>query len=175
MHTDKLSTILGRPITIATLPATLRYPPGTLRREGIKGALGALVCFATLAGLAPAPVIAWPLGIIGVLFVAYLGQQWRRRTLRAEVDSDGVTAGSGDRKRLRWADLEGLRLNFYPNGRRSLQGTLVLTLRRGSTRIKLDSTLEHFPTLLLHAAAAAREGNLEPDPTTEANLQQLGL
>ena len=54
-------------------------------------------------------------------------------------------------------------------------GTLVLVLHDGTGKLKVDSTLDHFPTLLSRAARAARERNLELRPTTEANLDQLGL
>jgi hypothetical protein len=172
---DKLTTILGRDAVIEPLPLTLRYAPGTLRAEAIKAALGAALCVAALLVLSPAPLIAWPIAAVGLLFVAYLAQQWRRSRLRLELDSAGLTRTAGvASKRLDWNTLRAFKLQFYPNRRRSLQGMLVMTLR-GGFRVKLDSALEHFPTLLRHAAAAARERSLTLDPTTAANLSELGL
>ena len=184
-YIEKLSTVLGRAAEIAPLPVTLRYPSAGLRREGIKGCLGAAACFGTLTGFAPAPLIAWPLGLIGALFVLYVGQQWRRRAVRLALDERGLTpapsgrpgeaTGGTQRRSIAWRELERFRLNFYPHGRRSAHGTLVLHLRAGRTRLKLDSTLQDFPTLLFHAAAAARDRGLEPDASSQANLEQLGL
>jgi hypothetical protein len=117
---------------------------------------------------------------VGALFLLYLVQQGWRRAMRVELTSQGLArmapVGTGERAhRWVWRDLEELRLHFYPHRRRSLEGTLVLILRAGGARLRLDSSLEHFPTLLLHAASAARERGLKPDATTKANLAQLGL
>jgi hypothetical protein len=82
----------------------------------------------------------------------------------------------GQRPRhLRWGELENFRLNYYPNGRKASTGTLVVILQAGDGRVKVDSGLDHFPTLLCRAAQAARERELDLHPTTEANLNQLGL
>ena len=100
----------------------------------------------------------------------------RRRSLRYVLDASGLTcAGAGPARRIDWNQLDRLRLNFYPHRRRSLQGTLVMALGAGKVRLKLDSNLEHFPTLLLHAAAAARKRGLPLNPTTLGNLAALGL
>jgi hypothetical protein len=176
VYLDKLSTILGRPAVIEPLGLTLVYAGRWLRAEGLKGALGLVLCAAILYGLRPAPLIAWPVGGAGLLFALYLGQQVWRRRLRFELDAGGLTrVGGGAAKRIDWQRLEKLRLQFYGQRRRSMQGTLVLTLGVGGVKLKLDSNLEHFPTLLLHAGAAARERGLRLDPTTAANLVALGL
>lgn len=175
MYTDKLSTILGEPVLIEPLPLTLRYAPARLRNEALKAAVGAALCLAVLLALRPAAVIAWPVGMVGVLFPAYLVQQVRRRALIVELDAAGLSRKAGGAtRRLEWSALDRFKLQFYPHRRRSLQGTLVLTLG-GGFRVKVDSGLAHFPTLLLHAAAAARERALTVDSTTSANLAQLGL
>jgi hypothetical protein len=176
VNRDKLSAILGRPAELAPLGLTLRYPPRALRWEAIKGAFGALLCGAMLFGLEPAALIAWPVGGAAILFVAYAGQQIRRTGLRYHLDADGISRVAGGRScRVSWTALDRLRLNFYSHRRKSQQGTLSLVLGAGAVRLRLDSGLDHFPTLLLHAAAAARGRALQPDPTTEANLAALGL
>lgn len=176
MYVDKLTGLLGRQAAIAPLPLRLCYPPASLRREALKGGVGVTMCLATLVFLSPAPLIAWPVGAIGLVFLGYVAQQaWRRRMV-FELDAQGVArVAGGPRRAIRWKELEGLRLKFYASRRRSLQGTLVLALRAGRTRFRLDSSLEDFPTLLLHAAAAARERDFRLDATTSTNLAQLGL
>ena len=176
MYLDKLSTILGRPAVIEPPPLTLSYPARGLRAEGIKGALGLALCLGILLALRPAALIAWPLAGAALLFAYYAGQQVLRRSLRFELDGSGLSRVMGSRRRrLDWSGLEELRLHFYPHRRRSLQGSLLLTLRSREVRFKLDSSLEHFATLLQHAGAASRERELIVDSITGANLAELGL
>jgi hypothetical protein len=178
---DKLSAILGRPAAVEPLPVTLRYTPAHLRAEAAKAGLGAAICFGAIVFLSPAPIIAWPVAVAGLLFLLYLGQLWRRRALRLELTFDGIarTTGNADgadpTARLNWHVLQELHLHFYPHRRRSPHGTLVLTVRGDGMRVKLDSSVEHFPTLLLRAAGAARERALPLDRTSADNLAQLGL
>lgn len=176
VHTDRLAKLMGRPVEVAPIPLTGRYPQRLLTTEVVKGAVGVVVCVGLVVGLRPTPWIGWPLLGAAALFAAYAFQQFRRIPLRFAVDDTGVTRISGgQRAPFRWNELETLRLNYYPNGRKASMGTLVLVLHNGSGRLKIDSTLDHFPTLLSRAAQAARERELELHPTTVANLDQLGL
>lgn len=176
MNTEPFSKLIGRPATVEPLPATARYPQDVLLWESAKSGIGAAVCVGVLVALEPSPWIGWPVALVAGLFAAYLLQQVRRIPLRFDVDDTGVTRIRGGRRTaLRWEQLNSLRLNYYPNGRKAASGTLVLVLRNGSQRFKVDSNLDHFATLLARAAQAARSKGLELHPTTEANLAQLGL
>jgi hypothetical protein len=138
--------------------------------------VGLATCLAILVVLRPSPWIGWPVVGVAVLFALYLLQQARRFTLRLRMDETGVLReGGGSGQTVPWQELRKLRLNYYPHGRKAAMGTLVLVLGSGRVRLKVDSTLDHFPTLLARAAAAARERSLELHPTTQNNLEQLGL
>lgn len=172
----KLSRLIGRSAEIAPIPLELAYPEGGLLKEGLKGLVGVIACFAIVFILQPTPWLAWPAGIVGLLFLAYLTQQILRRYLNLRLDESGlIHEVVGFRKIIRWPELERLRLHFYPHSKGSGQGMLVLTLWSGRQRIKFDSTLDNFPTLLDRAAEAAREKKLEHHPTTAENLTAIGL
>lgn len=176
MRTGQLSKLIGRPAEVAPIPVTGRYPERMVRWEIAKAALGVAVCLGVVVAMQPSPFIAWPLGLVAVLFALYLGQQVARLPMRFAVDDAGVTRVRGSQRQpFRWNELREFRLNYYPNGRKASMGTLVLVLRNPTGKLKIDSSLDHFPTLLSRAAQAARERELELHPTTQANLEQLGL
>jgi hypothetical protein len=176
VRTDQLAKLLGRPVELASVPFSGRYPQGVLTWEIAKGCAGLAICLGIVVLLQPTPWIAWPLLVVAALFGAYLTQQARRVPLRFAVDDVGVTRiRGGQRTHWRWNELDEVRLNYYPNGRKASMGMLVLVLRNGKGRLKVDSSLDHFPALLSRAAQAARERNLALHPTTQANLDQLGL
>ncbi len=172
----KLTRLMGRAAEIGPLPLTLAYPEKGLVKEGVKGLIGAAVCFAIVVFVQPTPWIGWPAGIVGLLFAAYFLQQVSRHYLNLRLEQSGLIHELlGFRKTIRWPELARLRLHFYPQSKGAGQGMLVLTLWGGKHRIKLDSTLDHFPALLGRAAEAAREQGLELDPTTAENLTHIGL
>ncbi|HKI98742.1 MAG TPA: hypothetical protein VKB51_09740 [bacterium] len=176
MRTDQLSKLLGRPVEVAPVPFTGRYPQRMLTWEIVKACAGVAICGGMVLLLRPTPWIGWPLVGAAALFAAYLYQQATRVPLRYTVDDTGVTRIKGaQRTPLRWSELKDVRLAYYPNGRKATMGTMVLVLRNGKTRFKMDSSLDHFPALLSRAAQAARERELALHPTTQANLEQLEL
>ena len=176
MLSENLTRLLGRPAEVVDIPVELAYPSRMLGWECAKGISGALACAAVIVFLHPTPWLGWPIGIVGVLFFMYFGQQFSRRYLRLQLDDTGLIHDlPGNRKAIRWSELSDLRLNFYPQSKGTTQGTLVLTIKGGASRIKVDSTLEHFPTVLTRAAQAARDNGIELHPTTVENLTSLGL
>ncbi len=176
MNQEVFVKLLQRPADLRPLPLTMAYPRGAVSREAAKGALGAGGCFAIVVLLAPAAVVGWLFGTVGALFAVYLGQQVLRLLLRVRLDEAGVSEQVGAWQRaIPWHELRRFKLGFYPRGRGADAGLLVLTLKGRGLRIKHDSTLDHFPTLLVQAAAAARANDLQLHPTTAENLGQLGL
>ena len=176
MLIEKLTRLLGRPAEVVDLPVDLTYSNSMLVKECAKGITGAAASAAIIIFLEPTPYLGWPIGIVGLFFFMYFGQQLSRRYLSLRLDETGLIHElPGFRKAIRWSELSDLRLNFYPSSKGASQGTLVLILKNSASRIKLDSSLDHFPTVLSRAAQAAREGGITLDPTTEENFGSLGL
>ncbi len=179
MNNDQLAQLIGRDVEIVPLPIEAAYPRNILQWEVAKSAVGVLGCLALIVFLQPSPWVAWPIGLVGLVFGYYLWQQAGRYALRIRVDETGASVSKGGRRReFPWDRLKDFRLEFYPNGRKAKSGSLVIKLYRDAERLRVDSTLDHFPTLLKHAASAARaaqQGGLTLHPTTADNMEKLGL
>ena len=176
MLIENLTKLLGRSAEVVDIPLDLAYSGRMLKVECSKGFAGAAACAGIIVFLQPTPWLGWPIGIAGMLFFMYFSQQLSRRYLRLLLDETGLIHDlPGFRKAIRWSELSDLRLNFYPQTKGASKGTLVLTLKDGASKIKVDSSLDHFPTVLSRAAQAARDGGLELNPTTTENLATLGL
>jgi hypothetical protein len=183
VQTGLLSRLMGRPAEVKTLPVTLRYAATGLRWELAKGAVGTAGGIGILFGLSPSPWVGVPVAIGTALFAAYGWQQVRRGRIEFEVTEERIAvrpakAGAGNdatTQAIPWGTLEKFRLKFFAFGRRAEQGTLVLYVEGGGRKIKLDSATDHFATALFYGAQMARTRELTLDPTTLANLEQLGL
>jgi len=176
MQLGLLGKLIGRSVEIKALPVTGAYDRSSLRWETIKGLGGAAATLAILVGLQPVVWFAVPLALLCLLLGLHGAQQALRFGVHYEVTAKGAARIQGRRRQeIAWKDLDGLRLHFYGFGRQARTGTLEVRLSASGRRFKADSALDHFPTLLAHAAQAARKRNVPLDPTTLANLEQLGL
>ena len=176
MNIEKLSRLQGRPAQVVALPVAARYEKSAIVQELVKSGVGAAFCLMILLTLNPSPYLGWPFAGIGLLFLAYFFNQARMIRLRLHISETAVEIISGNQRQvLCWEDMTLFQLNYYPHGRKAESGNLVLTLEGGGVRLKVESTLDHFPTLLQAASRKARERELEMTPPTVSNLEQLGL
>ena len=176
MNIEKLSRLQGRLAHVVALPVAARYEKSAIIQELVKSGVGAAFCLMILLMLNPSPYLGWPFAGIGLLFLTYFFNQAGMIRLRLHISDTEVEKKSGNQRQvLRWDDLTFFQLNFYPHGRKAESGNLVLKLEGGGVRLKVESTLDHFPTLLQTAAKKARERELEMTPPTLSNLEQLGL
>lgn len=176
MLIENLTRLMGRPAELVDLPVDLAYSDSMLVKECLKGFAGAAASAAIIIFLEPTPYLGWPIAVIGLFFFMYFGQQLSRRYLSLRLDETGLIHElPGFRKAIRWSELSDLRLNFYPSSKGASKGTLVLILKNSGSQIKLDSSLDHFPTVLSRAAKAARDSGITLNPTTAENFGSLGL
>ena len=179
MNKTQLGKLIGREIEIVPLPVEAAYPRKGVHWEVGKTSLGIAGCLALILGLQPTPWLGFPIGGVALMFGYYLWQQAGRYGFRLRVDETGSSMMQGGRRLdFPWEHLKDFRLEFFPNGRHARKGSLVVKLFRDAERLRVDSSLDYFPTFLNRAAAAARaaqENGLTLHPATVENLEKLGL
>lgn len=199
VNQTQLSKLLGRKVEIAPLPVEAAYPRRALHWEVGKAGLGIAGCLAMIIGLQPSLWFGVPLAGAALMFGYYLWQQIARYALRIRIEADGASLKRDDKWEVfPWDALKDFRLEFYANGRKAQSGSLVIRMDNGQARLKVDSTLDHFPTLLQYAGRAAKlagtptadlskgtaeagegtpngQARLTLHPTTAENLEKLGF
>jgi hypothetical protein len=149
----------------------LGYRRAPILADLARSTAGMVLVLLPLAFLSPPWPVALGLAGLAVLFVVFLHQTWRRRSLRVRLEPDGIVlVGDGDRRRLAWSDLDGLRLRWF-GARRVGAGWLDLELRGGGQRIAITSALNGFDLVLERALAAAERNGVRLEPLTRANLE----
>jgi hypothetical protein len=153
--------------------STLRYPPGAVVGDVLRGACGTLIVVGVLAAASlPTWLAALLIGCLA-LFLVFTAQSCVRIRRRYRVDAQGVgVEGAGTA--VCWRDLDGLELGYYATRRDGHGGWMQLTLRGGGRKLRLDSRLEDFERVLDRSLAAAARRGLALAPATRANLQALG-
>jgi len=114
-------------------------------------------------------------GLIALVFLLYAAASLCRATSRVEVGEDSIAVRGPRPARLRWSELDRLRLAYYSTRRDGAGGWMQLTLAAARTRLVVDSRIGGFDVLLRRAAEAARVQAIGLDPTTVMNLRDLGI
>jgi hypothetical protein len=153
---------------------SLAYPARRLIGDYVRAASGLL--------LTAGPAVLLPAGSYGfillgagaALFAALAGQTCLRQLTSVRVDEEGIEAGPGG-TRIRWRDLSGVKLSYFSTRRDGRGGWMQLSLQGGRGRIRLDSRLEGFETVVGLAARWALENRIALSPASTSNLKALGL
>lgn len=153
----------------------LSYPLSSVYGDYARAAFGLLVTAGPLLLLEPAPVLAWILGPLAVLFAWFGARTAFRHGYRFEVSDAGIVRRGWTERRLAWDDLRRLKLAYYAPRRNRDQGWMQLTLRGPGRPIHIDSTLDGFDLVAGKAAAAAVARDLSLDDVTTANFAALGV
>jgi hypothetical protein len=169
------------------------YPLGSLSSDYLRVAVGLALTLGPLLLLDLAPVIAWLLAGLAVLF-GWFGLRTGIRQLSAvELSPRGIAVRGPFGRDLAWDELARMKLAYYAprswsgprrrdpepaRGERDerQRGWLQLTLQGARGRpIRVESTLQGFDQVLRRAVASAARRRLAFDPATTANLTALGL
>ena len=119
-------------------------------------------------------VTAWILGLLSLGFALHgLGVVRRHRT-RVETDEEGLRF-SPPRRRIAWDEITRFGLRYFSTRRDGARGWMELRVASPAATLRVDSRLERFDELVGHAWHAASRCGVEPDPTTRANLEALGV
>ena len=98
-----------------------------------------------------------------------------RHATRVETTAQGVRAIGPCPHLILWSDLDRLRLSYYSTSRDRKSGWMQLELGAGCTRLRLDSRIEGFETLVQRAALAAIARGVQLNDSTAANLEAHGI
>ena len=119
-------------------------------------------------------VTFWILGLLSAGFAMHgLGVMRRQRT-RVETDEDGLRF-SPPRRRIAWNEITRFGLSYFSTRRDGARGWMELKVASPAATLRVDSRLDRFDQLVGRAWRAASTCGVEPDLTTRANLEALGM
>ena len=151
-----------------------RYPPSAMVSDYLVSGAGLALTVPPLAMFELPAVTVWLLAPMSLGFAIHgLGVMRRQRT-RVETDGDGLWF-SPPRRRIAWNEITRFRLAYFSTRRDGARGWMELKVASPAATLRVDSRLERFNELVGRAWSAASRCGVEPDPTTSANLEALGL
>jgi hypothetical protein len=154
----------------------LKYPLSALLWDYVRSVGGLSFFFVILVTIDWQNTLVWLFVGLTILFVVYTMLTVAKNVAVFRVSEEGIECGAFRRRRIRWADLSGLSLRFYPTSRSRKKGWMSLVLKSAEpeARIEIESTLPGFAEIVARAAHAARENNLNVDRATADNLTAIG-
>ena len=151
-----------------------RYPPSAMVSDYLMSGVGFALTVSPLVMFELPAVTVWLLAPMSLGFAFHgLGVVRRQRT-RVETDEDGLWF-SPPRRRIAWTEISRFGLSYFSTRRDGARGWMELKVASPSTTLRVDSRLERFNELVARAWSAASRCGVEPDPTTRANLESLGM
>ena len=151
-----------------------RYPPSAMVSDYLVSGAGLALTVPPLAMFELPAVTVWILAPMSLGFAIHgLGVLRRQRT-RVEIDTEGLWF-SPPRRRIAWNEINRFGLAYFSTRRDGARGWMELKLASPAATLRVDSRLERFNELVGRAWSAASRCGVEPDPTTRANLEALGL
>ena len=151
-----------------------RYPPSAMVSDYLVSGAGLALTVPPLAMFELPAVTVWILAPMSLGFAVHgLGVMRRQRT-RVETDEGGLWF-SPPRRRIVWNEITRFGLAYFSTRRDGARGWMELKLASPAATLRVDSRLERFNELVGRAWSAASRCGVEPDPTTRANLEALGL
>lgn len=161
----------------------LRYPLSALVWDYVRGIAGIVICIVILVTNEWHNQLLWLFVGLTILFAIYTMTTLAKNLAWFRVSEEGIECGGLRTQSIRWGDLSGLALRYYPTSRSRKKGWMTLTLKskggpgtaRGGTSMKIDSNLPGFPEIATRAAWAAKENKLMVDRVTADNLAAIGV
>jgi hypothetical protein len=152
-----------------------RYPTSVLLADYGRAGLGFALTGGPVLALDPAPLFAWSLGFLAVIFAVFAARTAVRQLTRYELSEEALVATGLWVRRLAWDQLDQVRLRFFSTKRDRKEGWMQLDLQAGGTRLRIDSTLEDFHLVAHRAVAAASARGVPLADATRGNLLGLGI
>lgn len=150
-----------------------RYAPRAIITDYARAGIGMALCLVPLAAVEAGASGTAVLAGLASLFAVYFIRTLQRHRMHIELSDEGVARNR--EIALRWKELEGLKLGFFPTKRDRSDGWMQLRLTGGGKRLRVDSQLMGFDDLVARAASAARANGVTLSAATESNLAALGI
>ncbi len=151
------------------------YPGSAMLGDYLRAAAGFVPAIAIPVVAAVGPAASGVAAGFAALFLLFGMRTAVRHATRIVTDQTGLAASGPLAAKIRWAELDRLKLSYYSTRRDRRDGWMQLELRAGRSRLRLDSRIIGFEELVAWAAQAAIARGLELDAVTAANLQALGI
>ena len=151
----------------------LRYPPGHLIGDYIRGGLGAVITGTPVLALDGVVWVEWLLSAIALLCLWFLVRTAERHTQRITLDDQGIAVAGWRSSRVEWASLETMKLQYFATKRDRSAGWMQLVLKGPTGRVEVDSRVDQFAVIVSTAHRAALARDLLLTPSTLANLEHL--
>jgi hypothetical protein len=161
----------------------LRYPLSALAWDYARGIAGIVIGFVILVTTEWHNQLVWLFVGLTILFVIYTMMTIAKNLARFRVSEEGIECGAFRKRTIRWGDLSGLALRYYPTSRSRKKGWMTLTLRAKASsgkfgseaKLEIESSLPGFSEIATRAAYAAKENKLMVDRVTADNLAAIGV
>jgi hypothetical protein len=152
---------------------TYRYQPQALVHDYVRGGIGTVLSGGLLV-LSPSLPVTVIFAGLTALFVLFTLRTALRQRSRIEVDEESIALVPSRAGRLRWGEIDGVRLRYFSTRRSRDKGWMTMRIAAGRRRIEIDSSLDGFDAVVAQAAAVVRARALPIDASTRANLQASG-
>jgi hypothetical protein len=151
------------------------YPAMAMVGDYLRAAAGLVPSAALLAagpvGTVPAVILGGFAAIFGVFGLRTL----LRHGTRIEMSETGLRAAGARHTVILWSELDRMKLAYYSTRRDRKAGWMQLELRARRARVRLDSRIEGFDSVVRRAALMAAARGLDLNEATVSNLQALGI
>ena len=151
-----------------------RYPPCAMVRDYVTAGIGLALSLPPMVVLDLPAVTFGIFGLMSLCFAAHGLGAVRRRRLRVEAGEDGLSFRP-PRRSIAWNEITRFRLAWFSTRRDGARGWMELKVTSRNATLRVDSRLDRFPDLVGHVWRAVARQGMEPDPTTRANLEALGM
>ncbi|MBM3502663.1 MAG: hypothetical protein FJX65_02200 [Alphaproteobacteria bacterium] len=151
------------------------YPLRSLIADDLRALAGLLLTAGPLFLAALAPVVAYVLSGLSVLFLVFAIKALLRHTTAIEIGEGGVEDRTWPGRTIRWEDLAKVQLRYFSTRRDREAGWMTLRLAAPGARITIESTIEGFEDILRSVARESTRQTIEFSASTRANFEQLGI
>ena len=151
-----------------------RYPPSAMVSDGLVSGGGLALTVPPLVMFDLPPLTVWILGLLSACFAIHGIGVVRRQRIRVEADEEGLRFSPPGR-RIAWDEITRFGLGYFSTRRDGARGWMELKVASPAATLRVDSRLERFDDLVVRIWSAASRCGVEPDLTTRANLEALGV